>query len=158
MDSVLAFLSGIGVSLVAALVAHLLTRTRENLSRIREKRFRIYMKLLELRGTYIWVTFAELHREHPNEDTRRRCHSLAWQIADMLRESDDVEYLEDILEILLASGFPTAKARYDAMGQLLGILGKRVNPKYMKKVSKINSDSVFDPNMERKSNAPGAMW
>ena len=43
MSIVLAFFSGVGISLVSALVANILTRRRERRRVVEERRFKIYM-------------------------------------------------------------------------------------------------------------------
>jgi hypothetical protein len=158
IDQVLAFLGGVGASLVGALSAHILTRVREQRRRIEERRFKIYMKLMDLYSNYFWFTTAEFHKEPVIKEIQLKCRDLAWQIADMLREADDVENLEDILEVLLGSSFPTAKDRYHAMAKLLDVLGKRVNPRYAKKIREISEANLVRLAKTGNLNTPGTMW
>jgi hypothetical protein len=157
-DPVLAFFSGVGVSLMGALVAHMLTRSRERRRLVDERRFEIYMKLLDLHGMYFWFTTAEMHRKPVSDEVRRKCRDLSWQIADMLRAADEVEYLDDILEVLLGPGFKTAGERYRAMSDVLDRLGKRVNPRYARRIREISSANMLALGQGADSNAPGATW
>lgn len=154
----LAFFSGVGVSLVGALVAHILTRRRERRRIVDVRRFEIYMKLMELHGMYFWFTTAEFHRKPVSDDVRRKCRDLSWQIADMLRAADEVEFLEAILDVLMGPGFPTAAERYDAMSKVLDGLGRRVNPRYSKKIRQISEANIATLGSGGGSNAPGATW
>jgi hypothetical protein len=56
---------------------------------------------MDLHSSYFWFTTAEFHKEPLSADVRRRCHDLAWQIADMLRSADEVDLLEQTLEVTL---------------------------------------------------------
>lgn len=158
MSPILAFLSGVGVALVTALVVHMLTRRRERQRIIEERRFQIYMKLMDLHGSYFWFTTAEVHRKPVSDEIRLKCRDLSWQVADMLRAADEVEDLEDILDVLMGPGFPTAVARYDAMSKLLDRLGHRVNPRYAKKIREISAANLAKLGAGTNSNAPGATW
>lgn len=158
ISPILAFLSGVLVTLVGALVAHVLTRRRERQRIVEERRFQIYMKLMELHGTYFWFTTAEVHKKPVSDEIRLKCRDLSWQIADMLRTADEVEDLEDILDVLMGPGFPTAVARYDAMSKLIDRLGDRVNPRYAKKIREISAANLAKIGAGRESNAPGATW
>jgi len=158
ISPLLAFFSGVGVSLVGALVAHILTRQRDRRRVVEERRFEIYMKLMDLRGMYFWFTTAEFHRKPISDEIRRKCRDLSWQIADMLRAADEVEYLEGILDVLMGPGFQTARERYDAMSKLLDRLGSRVNPRYAKKIREISEANLMTLGSGGSSNAPGATW
>ena len=46
------FLSGVGVTLTGALIAHMLARRRERRKLVDERRFEIYMKLMDLNSQY----------------------------------------------------------------------------------------------------------
>jgi hypothetical protein len=156
IDPLLAFFSGVGVSLVGALVANILTRQRERRRVVEERRFEIYMKLMDLYSSYFWFTVAELHKEVASDEIRRRCHDLAWQIADTLRSADEVDFLEQILEVTLGPTFGTATERYEATGRLLDQLGRRVNPRYSNKIRQISEANIRLLGSGGSSNAPGA--
>lgn len=156
MDLAIGFLSGVGVSIVGAVIADILARRREQRRIVEERRFGIYMKLMEIYGSYFWFTVAEMQGEQVGSEVRRRCRDLAWQCADMLRSADEVDYLEDILDVTLGPRFSTARERYDAIGQLLDRLGKRVNPRYARKIREISSENVANLAAGGHLNAPGA--
>lgn len=156
VDPLIAFLSGVGVSLVGALVANIFTRSRERGRVVEERRFEIYMKLMELYGSYFWFTVAELHKEAVRDEIRQRCRDLAWQISDLLRSADEVEFLDEILDVTLSPRFATARECYEAMGQLLDRMGRRVNPRYAKKIREISEANVKVLGSGGRSNAPGA--
>jgi len=158
MSPILAFFSGVGVALVGSLVAHMLTRRREQQRIVEERRFLIYMKLIDLYGSYFWFTTAEVHRKPVSDEIRLKCRELSWQIADMLRSADEVDELEDILDVLMGPGFPTAVACYDAMSKLLDRLGRRLNPRYTKKIREISAANLAKLGARTNSNAPGATW
>jgi hypothetical protein len=156
IDPLLAFFSGIGVSLISAVVAHILTRRRERRRLVEELRFKIYMKLMDLHGSYFWFTVAELHKEVVPVETRNRCRDLAWQIADILRFADEVDSLEEILETTHSPKFASAEARYEAMGRVLDYLGTKINPRYSKKIREISKENIRLLASGGSSNAPGA--
>lgn len=112
------------------------------------------MKLMELRGIYFWFMSAEIRQEEIKPDIRKKCRSIAWEIADMLRSADDVDYLEDILDILFSPDFNSAAERDAAMGKLLEKLGHRINPRYQKKIQEIDKANMRKLLSKEKSNAP----
>jgi hypothetical protein len=153
--SLFGFVSGVGVSLVAALLANSLTKRRERQRVVEERRFEIYMKLMDLHGKYFWFSTAEFHKEAVSADIRLDCHRLAWQIADMLRTADEVDFLEQTLEVTLGSNFSTATERYEAMGRLIDDVGRKVNPRYSKKIRQISDANSQLLGSGGSSNAPG---
>lgn len=157
MEPALGFLSGVGVTLTGALIAHVLTRRRERRKLVDERRFEIYMKLMDLNSQYFWIASAEVRGQPASPEARRNCRDLAWQIADILRAADEVEFLEDILDITFGPGYPTAAKRHDAMGALLDRMGERgVNPRYARKIREISKANVLSLGSGARSNAPGA--
>jgi hypothetical protein len=158
IDPFLGFLTGIGVSLIGAVVAHTLTKHRERRRLVEELRFQIYMKLMDLHGSYFWFTVAELHKEAVRSETLKRCHDLAWQIADLLRSADEIDSLEEILEVTHSAKFGSAEERYEAMGKVLDHLGARINPRYSKKIREISKENSRLLASGGSSNAPGATF
>ena len=142
MDQWPAFLSGIVLALIGVIATDVFSRRTARRQRMEEVRFQIYMELMELNSAYFWVTASEFHGERPKREILKRCRDLAWRIADKLRSADEVEYLDEILDVTLGSGFPTATARHDAMGTLLEKIGKLVNPRYSKKIAEISRDNL----------------
>ena len=119
-----------------------------------ERRFEIYMKFLELYGMYWWVVSAELKKELPSIKVRRGCFSLAWEIADLVRYVDEIEYLEDILRITHGNEFDSASDRFHAMEKLIAKFGKIVNPIYSKIIKKLNEENLKFLASGGRSNAP----
>jgi hypothetical protein len=156
MDILIAFLSGVGVTLTGALIAHLLTRSRERRKLIEERRFEIYMKLMDLNSQYFWIASADVRGESPPQSARQKCHELAWHIADALRAADEVEFLEETLDILFAPNYPSAVKRHDEMGALIDKMGQRINPRYARKIRDISVANLHSLASGARSNAPGA--
>jgi hypothetical protein len=113
---------------------------------------------MELHGIYFWFSSAEVRGKPIPPEIRQRCRSLAWEILDILRAADEMEYLDETIEVLLGPSFNLALERYKAMGQLLGKLGHRVNPRYQRKIREISEANVCTLAAGEGSNAPGAMW
>jgi predicted adenine nucleotide alpha hydrolase (AANH) superfamily ATPase len=155
VDALTGFLIGVGVSLTGAIVANILARNRERRRIVEERRFAIYMKLMELYGSYFWSMAAELKSEPAKGEICERCRDLAWQINDMLRSVDEVEFLEDVLDVTLGPSFSSAQERYKKMGSLLERMGNRVNPRYAKKIRDINEANLQNIAAGGRSNAPG---
>jgi hypothetical protein len=158
--TLLGFLGGVGVTLAGALFASIAQRANERLRRKERARFEIYMQLLNINSVYFWVTSAEVRGESCDPEIWRRLRSESWQIADKLREADEVEYLDETLNILLADTFDSACDRAKALDELIGKLGRLVNPKYGKAIQKVSQTGqrklLEEPG--RKSNAPGRTW
>jgi hypothetical protein len=155
-EPVVGFLSGIGVSLIGALTSYALTKYRERRRLVDERSFEIYMRLLDVYGSYFWFMTAEMNKEPVPKEVRKRCHDLSWQIADMLRAADEIDPIEKILDVLLGPAFETAKERYDEMGRVIDQLGRRINPRYTSKIRKISEENMRTLGIGRSSNAPGA--
>ena len=156
-NTLLAFLAGVGVTLTGVLAGTLAQRASGRLRRKQQARFEIYMRLLEIDSLYFWVTSDEVTGETGKPDIWKRLRSASWQVADKLREMDDVEYLDDILDVLLADSFDTACERAEALKRLIEKLGELVNPKYsqaIRKVSEQNQHRMME-DLSRNSNAPG---
>lgn len=158
MEALIAFLSGVGLTLTSALFAHLLTLRRERRKSIEQRNFEIYMKLMELNGEYFWVASAEVTGAPVSPRVCRKCSDLAWKIADILRAADEVEYLNDVLDVIFSPSYPTPTKRHDAMGALLDRMGKRVNTRYSKKIREISLANLRSLGSGERSNAPGATW
>jgi len=141
MNAWLAFLSGIGVALVGAITAvagdqWIARRRRRNAAR-----FQVYMQLLGIYSWYWWVTVKEMHQEEVDPDLRRRLRDGSWKVLDLLRETDDVEDLDQIVEVLLSESFESSSARYKAMDELLEKLGRRVNPRFVKAIGRVANEN-----------------
>ena len=60
------------------------------------------MLLLDLNGRYFRVASNEVHGEPPPPGIATEVRSLAFQIADKLREADDIPHLKEILTVLMS--------------------------------------------------------
>ena len=158
METLLAFLGGVGVTLTGALIANALTRQRERPKIVEERLFQINFLLMELSEQYFWIASNELHSITTTPEINRRCRDLAWRIADKLRAADELEFLEDILDVLFAPGYDTATKRHDAMIALLNRMEKRVNPRYARKIQEISNANIILRGSGGDSNSPGAPW
>ncbi|MDI9243601.1 hypothetical protein [Marinobacter sp. CHS3-4] len=136
----LSFLSGVGVTLVGALVVHLLQCSEAKKRRINEVQTDIYFKMLDLSQEYFWVASSEIHRKEVAAKRKSKISDLAWQISDLVRQEDEVQFAEEILRVLMSNEYSSATDRHRAMASLLEKLGKVINPKFQK-ISKELSDS-----------------
>jgi hypothetical protein len=120
------------------------------------------MLLLELHGFYFWITSAELRGEVPPDSVPVRARQIAMQIADKLREADDVEHLEEILTVLMAEdAFETANKRSEALDAVIDKLGNKVNPHYAEVVRRISDENVrgvLSRPAGHRNNAPALMF
>jgi len=83
------------------------------------------------------------------------------QIADKLREADDVQHLEEILTVLMSEdAYKTANDRARALNAVIDRLGETVNPRYAKIVQSISDNNVrgfIDRPSGHRNNAPALM-
>ena len=101
------------------------------------------MLLLDLNNRYFWVASKQLHGEPPPAEIATKVRSLAFQIADKLREADDVPYLEEILTVLMSEdAYKTANDRAKALDAVIGNIGKIVHPRYTKLIHDISEKNV----------------
>lgn len=87
--------------------------------------------------------------------------NLAWQIADDLREADDVPHLDEIITILMKEdAYATANDRAIALDDLISRLGDKVNPRYMRAIreaSSANLHGFLNRPPGHRNNSPGNM-
>ena len=161
MNAMIGFASGIGVSIIAAFVSYLLQRRGDRRRRREQAAFRVYMLLLDLNSHYFWIASNEMHGEPPPPEMAARARSIAMQIADKLREADDVQHLEEILTVLMSEDtYKTANDRARALNEVIDRLGKTVNPRYAKIVQAISDNNVrgfMDRPSGHRNNAPALM-
>lgn len=153
-----AFLSGVITVLITAQITRWFQRGDERHKKVQEVRAHVYMSMLDLYNAYFWFTVAEFHKEEIKPHHIERCRKLGWEMCDKVRESDDASLIEQVAHVVFSNTYPTATARYDAMGKIVDQLGKAVNPNYVRIVSGIQTENqrLFLGNPERKSNAPGS--
>jgi hypothetical protein len=155
------FASGIGVSAIAAWISSLL-QNRNDLRRRREQAaFEVYKLLFDLNGRYFWVASKEMHGEPTPTEIAAKVHDVAWRIADKLRETDDVQHLEEILTVLMSEdAYKTANDRAKALNALIDRMGQIVNPRYAKLIESISTNNVLgfmSRPPHHRNNAPSLM-
>ncbi len=143
-SALVGFASGVGVTLIGALITTVLQRRHERRRRIEEGRFRVYMKLMELHSFYFFASSAEVRHQELSSDVRERIRSLASELADMLRSADELREVPLLLRILMSMDYPSAQARYRDMGQVLDSLANSVNPRYSTAARAIGDGNVQD--------------
>jgi hypothetical protein len=153
LPALIGFASGVGVSVVGAILTNWLSRKRDRRRAVEERRFEIYRKLHELQGSYVHFASAEFFECEIPPEEHEKCRVLAWQCADLLRSADEVDLLEEILDVIFGDGFRTAQERYDVMGQLLDRLGNRISPRFQAKMRQIDEANRRRSGV-RPSNAP----
>ena len=161
MNAIIGFASGIGVSIVAAVITYLLQRRGDRRQRRERAAFQVYMLLLDLHGHYFWIASNELRGEPSPPEMAAKARSIAMQIADKLREADDIQHLQEILTVLMSEdAYKTANDRARALSAVIDSLGETVNPRYAKIVRNISEDNVrgfMDRPSGHRNNAPALM-
>lgn len=162
LNTTIAFASGIGISLAAAYASYMLQLGKDRRQRREEAAFRVYMLLLELHGFYFWITSAELRGEPPPAEVPPKVCKIAMQIAEKLREADDVEHLEEILIVLMREdAYKTAADRANALNAVIDRMGNALTPRYAEIVRRISDDNVqglLGRPPGHRNNAPALMF
>jgi hypothetical protein len=160
LNLVTGFLGGVLVTLFGACVTAWFHRRAERIRNRDDVRFRVYMKLIELKGPLFWMLSAELKGLPPKPKFEYEAEMMAWKIADELRQADDLENLDAILWVLFFKGFDSVKARYEALEGVLNQLAKTCNPRYRDSIRKINEENMrcykreFEDEMARGRHRP----
>jgi uncharacterized membrane protein YccC len=161
LNAIIGFASGIGVSIIAAVISYLFQRRGDRRRHRESAAFQAYMLLLDLHGHYFWIASNEIRGEPPPAEMASKVCRLAMQIADKLREADDIPHLRDILTVLMSEdAYKTANDRATALNAVIDKLGETVNPRYVKIVQKISDDNVrgfVDRPSGHRNNAPALM-
>lgn len=157
-DGWLGFFGGILATLIGALVASVIQRSREAEQRKELAQLDAYIHLIDLKNWYFWVATAELHGEEPKPEVLANCHKLSLQLNDKLRAFDRVDQLDEILAILFSESIPTANERANRLDALIAQYGKLVNPKYSSIISRISKENLLrhGPGETPPINAPGS--
>ena len=136
------FLGGVGISVIAVFVGWFLQKRLETRRGIEKAALDVYMKLLEIHSLYFWVFSGKLHRKTVDPEIKKRIRELSWQIADRLRAEDRTPFAIEILEVLMQIDYPSAKARYEEMDRIITEMGRKVNPRYAKAISKVSELNI----------------
>lgn len=155
LDLISAFLGGICVTLVSALIGSIVQRHNEEYRRKERALFEVYMHLMDLNSIYFWIASAEIHGEAPPPEQKERALKVSWRIVEKLRETDNIEYLEDTLDVLLGSKYKSANDRANALNKIIDRYSLLVNPRYTKILKRISQENITALAAGQKSNAPG---
>jgi hypothetical protein len=114
---------------------------RERKRELDRKAFGLFERLSLLRDVRWSATVLEFHGEPLDHEEVEKYNRLSWEVADMLREIDEIPEAEDILRAVWSLDYAQENERYDALSAVLERLGKRLNPKYHGIVSEIGAGS-----------------
>jgi hypothetical protein len=155
-EIILSFLTGIGLTLIGVLVTHLFQKYYERHKQKEKIRYDIYMNLIDIYAYYFWVMTAELDNERLSEDIIVNLRDLSFKTSEKLRQVNDIEFQDEILEILFSQKYAAANERYEALNEILTKLDKLVNPKFIKKMKQISEENVrnFFDKPRKRFNAP----
>lgn len=158
-DAWLGFCGGLLAALVGGLIASIVQRHNEENRRKEETRLAIYLMLMELNSQYFWVASYQLREEEPPPDVVAACREIAWKLVDRLRAFDQVEFIDEILEIIFSAVIPTANERAKRLDALLEKYGRLVNPTYAKHIATISHANITSLGgcKSKNSYAPG-LW
>lgn len=158
-DAWLGFLGGLLTALIGGLIASIAQRHNEARKRKEEARLEIYFRLMELSSYYFWVASADLQGTPPPNEMIERSREVALKTAEKLRTFDQVEFLDEILEVLFDANISSANERARKLDALIEKYGKLVNPTYSKYITAISRSNVRSLGLgtESKSYAPG-LW
>lgn len=78
-------ISGIIGGIAGAVATIQFQKYQDRTKALGERRFKIYMMLMELNGHHFWITSAEMHGEIARPEILHKFHSMRWRIADELR-------------------------------------------------------------------------
>jgi hypothetical protein len=158
MTELIAFISGVMLTLAGALLSYRLQIRQEKKKEKERIRFEVYMNLMDLNSYYFWVTSAEFTGNKVDPNINKLIHDIALKTSDKLRQVDDIEYLDEILEILFSERFNSATERAHEMEDLLEKLHLIISPRFIKKIKVISKENLLL--MPTKSwdrlNAPGS--
>ena len=161
LQALIGFIGGVIIALIGAIVGYVFQRRAEKRRRIKETQFQVYMKLMDIYNHYFWVTSMEFRGEKVILEHKRSIRNSAWQIADLLRFEDSVLYTENISRVLMSDEYPTVKARYEEMDEVLNKFGSLVNPRYQRVVKSISKDNLMRFSYKKqsflKSTTPASM-
>lgn len=155
-------LTGVVLSGVAAWAAYVAQRHGDRRRKLEEGRFEVYIALLELYGSYSWLATLQVNSEDKiDSDLRYAVFTKAWRVADKLRATDDFEELPDVLRVLFSEEFRTAHDRARLMDDVIGRIGRLVNPRYstaLRAISDANVQKIASGQVNaRHSEAPARM-
>jgi hypothetical protein len=135
------FATGILLTLAGVWLTSYYQRKHEKTKDKEKIRFEVYMNLLDISASYFWVTSAESRGEKPNSESLHTLRQLTFKTSDKLRQMDEIEHLEEILDVLFNQKYETALERSEKLDQLIDKMDKIVSPRFMKKMKEITKDN-----------------
>jgi len=141
MEIALSFATGILLTLGGVWLTNYYQRRNEWIKDKEKIRFEVYMNLLDISASYFWVTSAESRGEKPNSEILHTLRQLTFKTSDKLRQMDEIEHLEEILDVLFNQKYETALERSEMFDQLIDKMSKIVSPRFMKKMGEITKDN-----------------
>jgi len=141
-QAIIPFAGGIIAALAGAWGTIWLQRHTEKRKGRNDVRFRVYMKLIELKGPLFWMLSAEVKGLRSDPKFEYEAEMMTWRIADELRQADDLEQMENVLRVLFSKRFRSVKERYEVLESVLNQLSKACNPRYCDSVRKINDENM----------------
>lgn len=137
----LSFATGILLTLGGVWLTSYYQRKQERTKDKQRIRFEVYMNLLDISSSYFWVTSAESRGEQPNSEILYTLKQLTFKTSDKLRQMDEIEHLEEILDVLFNQKYETAHERSEKLDKLIEKMSEIVSPRFMKKMREITKDN-----------------
>ncbi len=134
-------ISGVLGGIVGALATVLYQKHQDTKKALEERRFKIYMMLMELNGHHFWISSAEMRGETAPPEVLQKFNGMRWRIADELRQADDLPQLEAILNAMFSLDFEAERERSEALTKVIDQLGGKANPRYQKAIQAIDERS-----------------
>jgi len=141
------FLTGLLTGLLVSAAGTYFQRLSAKKKTQEELLFKVYMLLIELKSAHFWIGSREIRGEPPDSEQAKKFHDRAWQIADLLRQLDQLPELSAIAMVLFGLNFNSEAERGEEIQRLLDVLGIKLNPRYnaaMKQVSTVNQRLMIE--------------
>lgn len=134
-------------------LGHWLATSREQQKLGKDRRYRIFSLLLELRDAYLWYASSRMHSHRERQvKWEENIHMLKLKINDELRFHDNERDIQLVADAVLKRrrGTDVEPVMREIDG-LLDYLSERMNPNYtrvMKSVRKHNEESILERGTE----------
>lgn len=141
MEIGLSFITGILLTLGGVWLTNYYQKRHERTKDKEKIRFEVYMNLLDIKANYFWVTSAESNGEKPKSEILSTLRRLTFQTSDKLRQMDEIEHMEEILDVLFNQKFETALERSRKFDELIDKMSEIVSPRFMKKMRELTKEN-----------------